>query len=87
MGAWHDGVRNAPLAGHLFTAKNRKQMFQLIISTGQLVFPEDFDRTVVDFISRLLTRDRTARLGSGPNGSEAVMNHPFLCYYRFQQGA
>jgi len=32
----------------------------------------------VDLINRLLTKDKSKRLGAGPNGLEDILNHPFF---------
>uniref|UniRef100_A0A3B3HUG9 Ribosomal protein S6 kinase n=1 Tax=Oryzias latipes TaxID=8090 RepID=A0A3B3HUG9_ORYLA len=40
-------------------------------------FPKDMDPSAKDLIQRLLTKDPTKRLGSGPDGAENVKKHPF----------
>ncbi|ODM99970.1 cAMP-dependent protein kinase catalytic subunit [Orchesella cincta] len=66
------GIQNTP-----FADANRMVMYEKITSK-EVTFSNKFPHTTVrDLIKRLLKVNPTLRLGSGPNGSKDVKNHPW----------
>lgn len=61
-----------------FWAQDRDVMYERI-RHDDLVFPADYlDENTMDFISQLLIRDPTQRLGSGVDGAIQVRSHPYF---------
>lgn len=60
-----------------FRAKSRTLLQQQIIST-KVKFPKFLSSNAQSLLKALLTRDPEKRLGSGPDGSEAIRKHPFF---------
>lgn len=60
-----------------FNAKSRTQL-QKQITGGKLKYPTFLSRNAQTLLKGLLTRDVNKRLGNGPDGSQAVMNHAFF---------
>lgn len=48
------------------------------ILAGKLQFPSHFDAAAKDLIRKLLTADRTKRLGNLKNGAEDIKRHKFF---------
>lgn len=46
------------------------------ILAGRIDFPRFFDPNAADLVKRLLTRDRTRRLGNLKDGAEDIKSHP-----------
>ncbi|KAL0039247.1 hypothetical protein WJX77_012674 [Trebouxia sp. C0004] len=60
-----------------FNAKSRNQL-QKQITGGKLKYPSFLSRNAQTLLKGLLVRDVEKRLGHGPEGSKAVMDHPFF---------
>lgn len=60
-----------------FTAENRKKTIETILK-GKLSLPAYLTPDARDLIRRLMKRQVSQRLGSGPNDAEAVRGHPFF---------
>lgn len=62
-----------------FYSTNLKQMYEKIL-TAKLTFPQDGSMSAEcqSFLSGLLTRDPTKRLGFGPNGIKDIKSHPWF---------
>ena len=56
---------------------NRDELFKNIIS-GPLKLPRSVSHHAKGLIVSLLNRNPTKRLGSGPEGAEEIMRHPFF---------
>ncbi|KAL7752838.1 Serine/threonine-protein kinase [Sorochytrium milnesiophthora] len=60
-----------------FYSDNTNLMYNRILHS-ELVFPAGFSDAAKDLITRLLNRDATQRLGSGPTDAEELKSHPFF---------
>lgn len=60
-----------------FTAENRKKTIDKILK-GKLNLPPYLTPDARDLIRKLLKRQVSARLGSGPEDAEALKHHPFF---------
>mmetsp|Transcript_41590 Transcript_41590/g.57986 ORF Transcript_41590/g.57986 Transcript_41590/m.57986 type:complete len:344 (+) Transcript_41590:304-1335(+) len=60
-----------------FYSEDVPEMYQNILS-GKISFPPHINGATKDIIRGLLEQDPAKRLGSGPNGSENVKNHPYF---------
>ena len=60
-----------------FYNQNTNAMYRSIVQ-DKLEFPDGGSPEVVDFISKLLERDPTKRLGNGPTEYEEIKLHPFF---------
>eukprot|EP01012_Entosiphon_sulcatum_P050977 TRINITY_DN6997_c0_g1_i2.p1 TRINITY_DN6997_c0_g1~~TRINITY_DN6997_c0_g1_i2.p1 ORF type:complete len:375 (+),score=89.09 TRINITY_DN6997_c0_g1_i2:337-1461(+) len=60
-----------------FFSHDVHEMYEMILHT-ELYIPEFVGLDAADLLSRLLIRDPTKRLGSGPNGAREVKAHPFF---------
>ncbi|KAI7865539.1 kinase-like domain-containing protein [Spinellus fusiger] len=60
-----------------FWAETHAEMYRRVVEDA-LEFPEDFDEVTADFISGLLERDPSARLGTGPEGPITIRSHPYF---------
>jgi len=60
-----------------FYSEDVPEMYQKILN-GKIVFPSHINGATRDLIKGLLEQDPVQRLGSGPNGSENVKNHPYF---------
>lgn len=60
-----------------FKAKSRNALQAQILSSKPK-FPKFIGNDAQSFIKGLLTKDPAKRLGSGPQGSEAIKKHPFF---------
>ncbi|GFR47425.1 hypothetical protein Agub_g9046 [Astrephomene gubernaculifera] len=60
-----------------FRAKSR-QALQQQISSAKVKYPKFLSSESQNLLKGLLTRDPAKRLGSGPDGSDAVKRHPFF---------
>ena len=60
-----------------FKAKSRNALQSQILS-AKPKFPKFMSSDAQSFIKGLLTKDPAKRLGSGPQGSEAIKKHPFF---------
>ncbi|CAI5707920.1 unnamed protein product [Peronospora farinosa] len=64
------------IQGHTpFWDKNRRQMFQNILSKDPLYPPEHFSPTATDFLQRLLVKNPQQRMGCGADGALEIMGH------------
>ncbi|KAG4237666.1 hypothetical protein PC116_g14273 [Phytophthora cactorum] len=67
------------IQGHTpFWDKNRRQMFQNILSKEPTYPPELFSPTATDFLQRLLVKNPRQRLGCGADGALEIMGHPWF---------
>lgn len=67
------------IQGHTpFWDKNRRQMFQNILSKEPTFSSEHFSPTAIDFLQRLLVKNPRRRLGCGPDGAMEIMRHPWF---------
>ncbi|KAG3006032.1 hypothetical protein PC120_g17630 [Phytophthora cactorum] len=67
------------VVGHTpFWDKNRRQMFQNILSKEPTYPPELFSPTATDFLQRLLVKNPRQRLGCGADGALEIMGHPWF---------
>ncbi|KAG1225455.1 hypothetical protein G6F68_019926 [Rhizopus microsporus] len=62
-----------------FWDENRDEMYRKI-REDPLQFPAHFDIETATFIARLLKRDPSRRLGSGPHGALDVRSDPYFLY-------
>jgi len=60
-----------------FYSRNREVMFEKIMK-AELTFPPTMSTVCRDLLSRLLVRDPTKRLGSGPRDAIELKEHPFF---------
>ena len=66
-----------------FFSSNRNMLFAKI-QKSKVVFPDrkkykiDYSDEFSDLVTQLLKKDKTKRLGSGPNDCEEIMQHPFF---------
>ncbi|OHS99266.1 AGC family protein kinase [Tritrichomonas foetus] len=60
-----------------FYDENVNNMYAQIVS-GTVIFPKGTSFVIVDFISRLLSKDPNKRLGSGPSDVEEIKKHKFF---------
>nr|CCA14465.1 RAC family serine/threonineprotein kinase putative [Albugo laibachii Nc14] len=60
-----------------FVDRNRRQMFKNIMQS-EVIYPSYISPTARSLISKLLERDPSKRLGSGPEGGHNIMNHAFF---------
>ena len=62
-----------------FFEDDEAQMFKKILKS-KVSFPKwaRVSKECKDFIEKLLNKDPSKRLGSGPKGAEELMAHPFL---------
>ncbi|TMW59079.1 hypothetical protein Poli38472_007224 [Pythium oligandrum] len=61
-----------------FWDKNRRQMFQNILSKEPEFPSEHFSPTATDFLQRLLVKNPKRRLGCGENGPMEIMQHEWF---------
>ncbi|EEY63375.1 ribosomal protein S6 kinase, putative [Phytophthora infestans T30-4] len=67
------------IQGHTpFWDKNRRQMFQNILSKEPIYPSEHFSPTATDFLRRLLVKNPRQRLGCGADGAREIMGHPWF---------
>jgi serine/threonine protein kinase len=67
------------IQGHTpFWDKNRRQMFQNILSKEPLYPAELFSPTATDFLQRLLVKNPRRRMGCGAEGALEIMRHPWF---------
>ena len=76
VGAGHPHLRDA---GRLppFFDDNPFGIYEKILA-GRIVFPHHFDASSKDIVKRLLTADRTKRLGDLKNGADDVKHHKWF---------
>jgi len=60
-----------------FYCQDRDKLFEKI-RKSELHYPQSLSRTANNVLRGLLTRDPTARLGSGPNDAEDIKRHEFF---------
>ncbi|XP_044753449.1 ribosomal protein S6 kinase beta-2 [Coccinella septempunctata] len=60
-----------------FTSNNRKHTIEKILR-NKIVIPHFLTPNARDLVRRLLKRQVSARLGSGPDGAEAIKRHPYF---------
>lgn len=65
-----------------FYASNHQKMYELI-TRGKLVFTSSFSDECKDFVTKLLQRDPTKRLGAGAVDVEALKAHPWFAEIDF----
>lgn len=71
-----------------FYSRSRDEMFEKIVSASML-FPRFISTDTRDFLSKLLHRDASSRLGSGDSDGQEIKDHPYFsvtfvsCYYGF----
>ncbi|TDH69833.1 hypothetical protein CCR75_002361 [Bremia lactucae] len=61
-----------------FWNKNRRQMFQNILSKEPTYPSELFSPTAIDFLQRLLVKNPRQRLGCTMDGAKEIMSHPWF---------
>ncbi|KAJ0398080.1 hypothetical protein P43SY_001170 [Pythium insidiosum] len=61
-----------------FWDKNRRQMFQNILSKDPEFPPEHFSSTATDFLQGLLVKNPRRRMGCGEEGPMEIMQHPWF---------
>jgi serum/glucocorticoid-regulated kinase 2 len=61
-----------------FYSDNVQDMYDKILHSDLLLSDQLMSPEVQDLLIRLLERDPKKRLGSGPQGSKAIRNHPFF---------
>uniref|UniRef100_M4BTT3 Protein kinase domain-containing protein n=1 Tax=Hyaloperonospora arabidopsidis (strain Emoy2) TaxID=559515 RepID=M4BTT3_HYAAE len=67
------------IQGHTpFWDKNRREMFQNILSKEPLYPPVHFSPTATDFLQRLLVKNPQQRLGCGSDGALEIMGHAWF---------
>ncbi|ODV85552.1 hypothetical protein CANARDRAFT_176000 [[Candida] arabinofermentans NRRL YB-2248] len=65
-----------------FKGEDEDEVFNAIL-TDEPLYPINMARDAVDILQRLLTRDPTQRLGSGPTDAEEIMAHPYFANINF----
>ncbi|KDO22279.1 AGC protein kinase [Saprolegnia parasitica CBS 223.65] len=60
-----------------FYCRDRDKLFEKI-RQGELTFPKYLSPAAVDLLARLLERDPTKRLGTGPTDAGEIKSHPFF---------
>jgi serine/threonine protein kinase len=60
-----------------FRGEDEDEIYDAILQCEPL-YPTQLNRCTVDFLQRLLTRKPDQRLGSGPDGTKEVMEHPYF---------
>jgi serine/threonine protein kinase len=60
-----------------FYCRDRDRLFEKI-RNGDLTFPKYLSPNAKDLLSKLLERDPTKRLGTGPDDAGEIKNHPFF---------
>ena len=60
-----------------FYTKNRQKLYQNIKS-GELKLEDWLSENAKDLLSKLLNKDPNKRLGSGPDGSQEIKDHPWF---------
>jgi len=65
-----------------FTGQNRKETFERIMR-GKLVVPPYISDNAKDLLKKLLKRNPSHRLGSGPEDAKAIMAHPFFKHIKW----
>ncbi|CAO3625907.1 unnamed protein product [Cunninghamella blakesleeana] len=60
-----------------FWAKTHAEMYNRVLR-DPLEFPEDLDEATVDFITGLLQRTPSDRLGTGEDGPRLIRSHPYF---------
>lgn len=60
-----------------FYTKDREKLFNNI-QFGEITYPEYLSPNVKNLLSGLFVKNHEIRLGSGPNGSEDIKNHPWF---------
>ncbi|EAX94066.1 AGC family protein kinase [Trichomonas vaginalis G3] len=63
---------------------NTNAMYRSILR-DDIVFPEDATEDAIDFIQKLLDKNPTTRLGSGPEDYKEVIGHKFFASINFDQ--
>eukprot|EP00163_Fabomonas_tropica_P025872 TRINITY_DN456_c0_g1_i2.p1 TRINITY_DN456_c0_g1~~TRINITY_DN456_c0_g1_i2.p1 ORF type:complete len:601 (+),score=105.23 TRINITY_DN456_c0_g1_i2:546-2348(+) len=58
--------------------KRDEKAIQNLILTAKAPIPKKWSPATKDFVRRLLEKDASKRLGSGPNGDTDIMMHPFF---------
>ena len=66
------------LAGKLPYAVKRGAKMSIKIYDQEVQYPSNMNKDAKDFIQKLLIKNPSERLGSGPNGIEDIKNHPFF---------
>lgn len=66
-----------------FTADNRKKTIETILK-GKLNLPAYLTPDARDLIRRLMKRQVSQRLGSGPSDGEAIRAHPFFKHVNWE---
>ncbi|ETV99069.1 AGC protein kinase, variant [Aphanomyces invadans] len=61
-----------------FYDKNRRAMFQNILTKEPPFPPTLFSPTAIEFLQALLVKNPAQRLGCGPNGPLDIMHHPWF---------
>lgn len=60
-----------------YFAKTKEMLYQNILY-GNLIIPRYVSEKCKDLLSKLLHRNASKRLGSGPNGAKEIKDHPFF---------
>ncbi|CAO3618439.1 unnamed protein product [Cunninghamella echinulata] len=60
-----------------FWAKTHAEMYNRVLR-DPLEFPEDLDEATIDFITGLLQRQPSDRLGTGEDGPRMIRSHPYF---------
>jgi serine/threonine protein kinase len=55
-----------------------EETLKISIQNEPLRFPHHVSRTAKEFLTRLMAKEPSGRLGSGSGGSEEIKNHPFF---------
>ncbi|KAF0720212.1 Aste57867_481 [Aphanomyces stellatus] len=67
-----------------FYCRDRDKLFDKI-RNGELTFPKYLSVAAVDLLSKLLERDPTRRLGTGPTDAGEIKSHPFFAEIQWEQ--
>ncbi|ETV99014.1 AGC protein kinase [Aphanomyces invadans] len=67
-----------------FYCRDRDKLFEKI-RQGELTFPKYLSPAAVDLLSKLLERDPTKRLGTGPTDAGEIKSHPFFNEIQWEQ--
>lgn len=66
-----------PTKPPIVQGENEDEIYDTILAE-EPIYPSHMPRDSVDLLQKLLTKEPESRLGSGPNGALAVMDHPFF---------
>ncbi|CAK4630344.1 hypothetical protein LEN26_010076 [Aphanomyces euteiches] len=67
-----------------FYCRDRDKLFEKI-RQGELTFPKYLSPAAIDLLSKLLERDPTKRLGTGPTDAREIKEHPFFSEIQWEQ--